>query len=374
MSTNHTKKDKVIYIFIGTTAELIKLFPVILEFKKKNVSYKIITSGQNTINFREFNNIFPKEKIYRSIQNKKPQSSMFHFLIWIILCLMRSIKIFFFERFSNGEQRNYVIVHGDTISALIGAISAKIFGFQIVHIESGLRSFKLLQPFPEEITRIIISYLANINFCPNDWAVSNLKYRSSVKVNTYENTLIESLQSALRLKNKSGYENVVRAEKYCVLVLHRQEHMFKKVLMEKMIRIILENLGTDIKCVLVMHHITNGLIKDREINLLLSEYKDSIIKIPRLPYLKFMSLINASQFIITDGGSNQEESYYMGKPCLVIRDVTERIEGLKKNVVLSNYDEKKIKMFLRNYKKYERPRVVFSKRPSEIIANYLLTH
>lgn len=94
--------------------------------------------------------------------------------------------------------------------------------------------------------------------------------------------------------------------------------------------------------------------------------------IPRLDYLNFIQLIKRTEFIATDGGSNQEEAYYLGKPCLILRDRTERIEGLGKNSVLCKGQENIIQYFLKNYKNFKREKIKSSIRPSKIIVNYLM--
>ena len=90
-----------------------------------------------------------------------------------------------------------------------------------------------------------------------------------------------------------------------------------------------------------------------------------------MSFSKFINLINASEFVITDGGSNQEECFYLGKPCLLLRKTTERIEGIGKNVVVSNYDEKIVREFLKNYKKYKLKLITNKNSPSKIIVDAL---
>ena len=91
----------------------------------------------------------------------------------------------------------------------------------------------------------------------------------------------------------------------------------------------------------------------------------------RYSYFKFIKLLNGSQFVISDGGSNQEELSYMGKPTLLFRRVTERIEGLKENVIISNFEMGKVLDFVENYKKFESPAKQVPISPSKIIVNYL---
>jgi UDP-N-acetylglucosamine 2-epimerase (non-hydrolysing) len=93
---------------------------------------------------------------------------------------------------------------------------------------------------------------------------------------------------------------------------------------------------------------------------------------PIITYPEFLSLVKNSEFIATDGASNQFEAYLMGKPCILLRDFTEQIEGLDRNVVLYKSDEKRLINFLRNYKKYRTKPVVTKVKPSRIIADCLL--
>lgn len=90
---------------------------------------------------------------------------------------------------------------------------------------------------------------------------------------------------------------------------------------------------------------------------------------PRYDYFEFIKLLNKSEFVISDGGSNQEECFYLGKPCLLLRNETERKEGIDKNVVLSNFDEKVINDFINNYQKYKFKMISDKQSPSKMIVN-----
>ena len=92
---------------------------------------------------------------------------------------------------------------------------------------------------------------------------------------------------------------------------------------------------------------------------------------PRYDYFNFIKLLINSEFLITDGGSNQEEAYYLGKPTILFRSATERQEGLGANVVISDYDQQKIKEFVTNYRQYETEPIQLKKSPTEIIVSSL---
>ena len=147
---------KKIYFFIGTTAELIKLSPVIRELEKRKIKFKIITSGQTDVNFAEVKDLIKKTNPDIVLPKKMNKSSVFLFLLWAFKTTFTSPFLLFRELTRGNRSQTFFIVHGDTVTSLIGAVIARIFGLKTVHIESGLRSFNFLEPFPEEITRYLI--------------------------------------------------------------------------------------------------------------------------------------------------------------------------------------------------------------------------
>lgn len=365
---------KKIYFFLGTTAELIKVAPVIKELKRRKIGFKIIASGQSPIKFNELKSIIGRVSAgytFKLKPFKYPRNIYLRFLVWSIKS-NGNYFLYFRNKFRKSDKKNLLfIVHGDTVSSLFGAIVAKIYGVRLVHIESGLRSFNFLEPFPEEISRFIISWLSDIHFCPNAWAMNNLKNHPGVKVNTLHNTIGESLW--LTLKAKAGLPpRVPRKNKFFVLIMHRQEHvMLRRGLAEQVLREVIKYANTDLKCLLIMHRLTGEFIRGRG---LFPELKSNpnIVLLPRISYPAFVNILSKAQFMVTDGGSNQEELYFLGKPCLIIRRRTERIEGLGENALIVGNDRSKIKNFFKNYKKYKRKKVFLGKNPpSKIIVDYL---
>lgn len=355
---------KKIYFFIGTTAELIKLAPVIRELEKRKINFKIIASGQTNVNFEELSFLIKKNKADIAFPHKTNKSSMLLFSFWSMLTIFRGFALR--GEFAKAHKTNtFFIVHGDPVSSLIGALIAKFFGLKLVHVESGLRSFNYLEPFPEEITRQIISKLANVHFAPNEWALQNLLKSPGVKINTKQNTMLESY---LRIpRRKSIYKG-----KYFVLIVHRQEHViFDKQRSKQLIEFILQNIGKDMKCVFIRHDTTANFLESVGFKLP-NNKKDKVIFAPRFKYIDFVNLIRNSEFLVTDGGGNQEEAYYMGLPCLLLRNYTERIEGLSENIVLSKGNLQVIKEFMDNYMKYRSKKISMRQKPSKIIVDYLV--
>lgn len=367
-------KKKKIYFFIGTTAELIKMAPVIKEFKSSGIDFKLITSGQNEILFDEFEDQIGRIDIHIAFPEKSEKSSVFYFLVWTIRTFFAGMYLLGREFRGLSREKSYFIVHGDTVSSLLGGVIASLYGLKVVHIESGLRSFNFLEPFPEEISRYIVSRLTDVHFCPNEWSMNNLKNVKGVKVNTKQNTLIESYWMATSNKSKDGDFKRIRG-KYFVFVVHRQEHvLFKKERIKELMKYILQNADEDLACIFIVHAISLNFLKALQPELP-KVIRRNLTLISRLPHSNFMKLIKGSKFLVTDGGSNQEETYYMGKPCLVLRKRTERIEGLGENALVGREDKKLIKSFLKNYNKFERKPVrknTLKRLPSKIIADYFI--
>lgn len=367
-------KSKKIYIFIGTTAELIKLAPVLKEFKRRGTKFTVIASGQNNIVFDELQSFTGKLNIIYAVRPKANQSSVVKFLVWSLRSLV-SLMVGMRGLFDGLNKTNsYFIVHGDTVSSLIGAVVARLYGLNLVHIESGLRSFNFFEPFPEEICRYIISRLADIHFCPNQWSLNNLKQVDKIKINTQQNTLYDIYRTVIKKPSKHPFVNTLQKNKnkYFVLVIHRQEHViFNKSSTQAIIQQIFKIVPSDLQCIFMVHDLSANFISSLQTTIPKKIIKN-IIKSPRLPYQDFMHVLSGAEFMITDGGSNQEELYYMGKPCLLIRNCTERIEGLNKNVVVSQENELVIRQFIEEYQSYQQPPISDTVHPSQIIVDALI--
>ncbi len=366
------KKRKTFYFFIGTVAELIKLSAVLKRFRDNKISFKIITSGQNDINFEELEPIIGRYKADVSFNPKPKESSPFKFALWALKAIPTSI-INLKKEFKNIKAENTLfIVHGDTVSALIGAIVAKFYRLKLIHIEAGYRSFNFFEPFPEEITRVLISYLADIHFCPDDWSLNNIKNHAGIKISTGENTLYETCMNALKKRVNSKIVKEITKYKYFLLILHRQEHvLYKRNLTKKYIKLLTSFAKPEIKCVFVLHQLTENFLKEQNL------YKDihsnaNIITAPRLPYLIFLKIMSKAEFIATDGGSNQDEAYFLGMPCLLLREYTEQVEGLGANAVLAKDDLSLVKRFLETYKSKRRKTVSCKTPPSKVITDFLI--
>jgi len=208
-----------------------------------------------------------------------------------------------------------------------------------------------------------------MHFCPNEWAVGNLKRRRGEKVNTLQNTLLDALALAQAEPDESPLVTRLKSMSYFLFVIHRQENLFDEVLaralVEKMVRQSEKN-----HCVFLLHHLTQEALQRMGLLAGLRELSTMTL-VPRLPYIEFMQVLSGARYVVTDGGSNQEECYYLGKPCLILRKVTERTEGLGHNVVLSGLDMNVIDEFFENPARYNKPPIHTEESPSKMIAQLL---
>jgi len=360
----------MIYFFVGTIAELIKVFPIMKELKSKGQPYKIVSSGQNDLTQSELlTHLGHPVDIF--LHQGPVQQSALGVLRWFMATLFRSYVQLRAAIPPVERLHSVLVVHGDTVSTLMGALLARALGLRAGHVEAGLRSFRWLTPFPEEICRCLVSHLVSFHFSPNSWAVGNLAKHKGRKICTHGNTLIDTLRFSKEIYSQGTLSKELQEQRYFVFVIHRQENIYNEALIRTLIRQIAEKTSEGLTCLFILHEPARAAFSANGVLQELHRF-DRIRIVPRLRYVEFMAVLARAEFLVTDGGSNQEESYYLGKPCLVLRTATERIEGLDHNVVLSRCDPGVIEDFLKDPSRYRRDPLEPSESPSAIISQALV--
>lgn len=373
--------ERALFVWVGTVAELIKLAPVILELRRHGREVVPIATGQNDLSQSDLYPLVFPDGADDWVTRKPITQTPFWFALWAARCLIASFAVCrrVFRRHAttaDGRRphrrrpRPLLLVHGDTVSTLIGSIAGWFTGADIVHVEAGLRSFNLLRPFPEELCRVGVSRFARWAFCPGAWACGNLRgYRHLKIVDTQENTLLDSLRLALAHHADDDILSRV-PPRFFLFVCHRQENLLDRPFLDGILARV-ERKAAEIPCVAILH-------KPAEVALaslgLLDRLTGNprVFALPRQSYFDFTRLLNAAEFVVTDGGSNQEECFFLGKACLILRRESERREGLGENAILSMKDFSVIDRFLADPSQWNRDGIASEIHPSRTIAEHLL--
>jgi UDP-N-acetylglucosamine 2-epimerase (non-hydrolysing) len=199
----------------------------------------------------------------------------------------------------------------------------------------------------------------------------NIKYLERFKgekINIGANTMLDGVRFAV--KSEKGNNFSFQKDQYVLVSIHRYENIFKDRFTEIIIPY-LKEISKKHKLVITLHPTTRERLK--ELNLFEELDKNpNIILHERFDFVDWIKACNKAEFVISDGGSNQEELSYLGIPTILFREETERKEGLGENVVLSRFDDRIIKEFVRNYGDYSRKALFEEVKPSEEILNYLV--
>jgi len=357
-----------IVIMIGTKAQLVKMAPVMLAMRSISCPYQLIYTGQHSETFSELEDSFGIGTADRNLVPHN-ESDTFHSVIgwtmrfWTAVFRRRNRRIW--------NRAQMVVVHGDTLSTLFGAVLGRMTGAKVAHIEAGLRSPRLFNPFPEEFIRRLVSHLSDLHFCPDEESVVNLRKVSGQKILTRGNTIVDCVRFAGQ-SERTGGEAI---DRYCVTTIHRTENLANRSRFEQIMKRILEIpaiYGASVR--FVLHPVTRSRLKQLKMFDQVSR-SPGIHLVPRMEYTKFINLISDAEFLITDGGSNQEEAAILGIPTIILRDATERRDGLGTTAMLSDINAHEFHRAIESVLKMEQIRPENDdKSPSQIIAFAISKH
>lgn len=353
---------------LGTTAELIKVAPVMREMQLRNIIFDVVGTGQHHLPATELFPLLGLNDRFSQLVAPPDGSGSLTFARWCVKAQRAASREFRSRAAANPRSRSIVVVHGDTVSTIIGANSAKRAGFRVAHIEAGLRSGNFLKPFPEELDRALTARFADFHFCPYSSAVDNLRRAKGQKINTFANTNLDALRWALA-QTSSPASKIVDDVPFFILIFHRQENLMNMELARLVFALAIKS-AKRMKCVLVAH--PNTLATLKKLGLLDEiEANHNVVLMERQPYLSFISLLSKASMIWTDGGGNQQECSYIGIPTLILRDRTESEEGLKRNVVVGGVSEHVISEFFNDYERYRFPLSMPDLFPAKTIVDTL---
>ena len=221
----------MIHVVIGTRAQLVKMAPVMVRLRARGIGYRFVHTGQHQATMNEMLHEFGLEQPDIVLHTGRDIVSLPQMASWtakiLAQCVTRRRRIF------GDEPGGIVLVHGDTFSTLLGALMGRVAGLRVGHVESGLRSFDLFHPFPEEITRLLTFRLSHSLYCPGPWALSNVARHGSERIDTGCNTLRDTLDLALAAERRRDH---VPESAYALVSLHRYENIFKRRRLDLLVR------------------------------------------------------------------------------------------------------------------------------------------
>lgn len=313
------KKIKVMTIF-GTRPEAIKMSPLVLKLKKQSEYFDTVTvvTAQHREMLDSVLHVFHIKPDYDLNIMKKKQT----------LSGITSAVILDLDDILEKEKPDIVLVHGDTSTTFSAALDSFYHQISIGHVEAGLRTWNKYSPFPEEMNRQMTDDLADMYFAPTPQSKANLvkENHPTEKIFVTGNTAIDALKQTVRRDYHHDVLDLIDSDKRMILVtMHRRENQGAP--MRRVFKAMLDVVQThpDVEIIYPVH--LNPVVQEAAKSILGNHKRIHLIE--PLDVLDFHNLAARSYFIMTDSGGVQEEAPAMGKPVLVLRDTTERPEGVQ---------------------------------------------
>jgi UDP-N-acetylglucosamine 2-epimerase (non-hydrolysing) len=329
MSPERPRRPRIVSI-VGTRPEAIKMAPVVRALAARpKLDQRLVLTGQHSGLSSFFGGIGPENLHQLSYDPRGRTAPRLRESLHATLCDH-------LER----QAADLVLVHGDTASAMAGAFAAHDCGLAIGHVEAGLRSFDLHQPWPEEGNRVVVDALAALLFAPTEAAARNLRADWRVKgtIHVTGNTGIDQLFHA-RDSGSSGDRDGARGERRLIVATcHRKENQGAGM---RSVGAALQRLTETLPLEVVLPLHPNPHVRHAMTELLAD--RPHIHLVDPLGHEEMVRLMASAWLILTDSGGLQEEGAALGKPVLVLREVTERPEGLETaNLMLVGTGEARI--------------------------------
>lgn len=307
-----------LFFVIGTRPEAIKVCPIIKSLQNNpHFGVTVCLSGQHREMLNSVLEVFEVEPKYNLDIMKKEQT-----LTSMTVCILQRIDAILAD-----EKPDLVLVHGDTTTSYTAALAAFNRHIQVAHIEAGLRTFNLHSPFPEEFNRRSIDLVSDIYFAPTENSKKNLLKEgiSASKIFVTGNTVIDALSSTVTDSFSHDALDWCGDNRIILMTAHRRENIGSPMkAMFTAIRKLADDY-TDVRIIYPIH--LNP--KVREIAVPILSGHDRIRLIEPLDVIEFHNIMSRCFMILTDSGGIQEEAPALGKPVLVMRDTTERPEGVR---------------------------------------------
>ena len=308
---------KVMLVF-GTRPEAIKMCPLVNELKtRKGIETIVCVTGQHRQMLDQVLEAFQVEPDY-DLSIMKDRQTLFD----VTTNILNRIKAVLEE-----VQPVVVLVHGDTSTTFVTALACFYLQIPVGHVEAGLRTYNIYSPYPEEFNRQAVSIISAYNFAPTELSKENLLREGKNPDTIYVtgNTAIDALKTTVREDYTHPDLEWAKGSRLIMITAHRRENLGEPMKhMFRAIRRVCDE-HPDIKAIYPIH--MNPVVREIADSILGDDERIRIIE--PLDVLDFHNFLSRSYLILTDSGGIQEEAPSLGKPVLVMRDTTERPEGIK---------------------------------------------
>jgi UDP-N-acetylglucosamine 2-epimerase (non-hydrolysing) len=354
----------MIAFFYGTSAELIKLAPIMRRLQDRGVSFEQWVTAQHVSHLEELTSELGLPAIdrwlSRGVRGGGDLVRVIDVPLWLLgICWAFISRYGTFRRALRKDGRaGVLVVHGDTMTTPLGALFGRLLGARVAHVEAGMRSFDLRNPFPEEIDRRLTAYLAHVHYAPGTEPAHNVRNRGAV-VDTHHNTVRDSIDLALANVSAPAIE-----QPFGVVSLHRQELINNRDVFTRTIDYLIQQ-AEDRRILFIDHNVTVEAMA--RFGILERFQKSKLIHRPRMSYFEFAAALENCEFLFTDSGGGQQETYFLDRPCLVHRLRTEMTDGEGASMVLSRFDFDVVDKFFENPGRFKHGEQLPQRRPSDII-------
>lgn len=308
---------KKIMLVFGTRPEAIKMCPLVNELKtRKNIETIVCVTGQHRQMLDQVLDAFKVVPDY-DLSIMKEKQTLFDITTNILMHIKEVLE----------EVRpDVVLVHGDTSTTFVTALACFYLQIPVGHVEAGLRTYDIFSPYPEEFNRQAVSIISQYNFAPTELSKNNLIKEGKKEESIYVtgNTAIDALKTTVREDYQHPELEWAKDSRLIMITAHRRENLGEP--MKNMFRAIRRVMDEhpDVKAIYPIH--MNPVVRETANEILGGEERIHIIE--PLEVLDFHNFLSRSFLILTDSGGIQEEAPSLGKPVLVMRDTTERPEGI----------------------------------------------
>lgn len=308
---------KKIMLVFGTRPEAIKMCPLVKELKtRKNIETIVCVTGQHRQMLDQVLEAFDVKPDY-DLSIMKDKQTLFD----ITTNILNSIKAVL-----ENVKPDVVLVHGDTTTTFVTALACFYLQIPVGHVEAGLRTYNVYSPYPEEFNRQAVGIVSQYNFAPTEMSKQNLLKEGKCEDTIFVtgNTAIDALKTTVKEDYTHPELEWAKDSRLIMITAHRRENLGEP--MKHMFRAIKRVMDEhpDVKAIYPIH--MNPVVRETANSILGDD--DRIHIIEPLDVLDFHNFLSRSYMILTDSGGIQEEAPSLGKPVLVMRDTTERPEGI----------------------------------------------